>query len=87
MIPAHQEVDAIVANEVDKPMFLRDAPGPDIGSQVPEGLRLPDALKRISQNGFHELEDSQRGLSVGIDPEMQVLPELILKDRETWWWG
>ena len=82
VIPAHQEVDALIPDQVDETMLLSDSAGPDISTEMPQRFRFSDALKGVSHHGFDELENPKRDLPVGTDPEAQVLPELVLENRE-----
>jgi hypothetical protein len=57
VIPAHQEVDALIPDEVDQTVFLSDPSRPDVGPEVAEWLGLSDPLERVSEHGLDELED------------------------------
>jgi hypothetical protein len=75
-----KKVDPCLRDEVDKPVFLCDSPGPDAAAEVLERLRFPDALKRIAHDRLDKIKHSQGGLAVGMHPMTQVVAELSLKD-------
>ena len=41
-------------------------------------LRLSDSLKWITHHRFHHVQDSEGGLSIGVDPVMQIIAALML---------
>lgn len=57
MVSTHQEIDALVANQVDESMLLSDASRPDVGADVAKGFWFADPLKRISEYGFDQPQD------------------------------
>ena len=83
VVATHQEVDTVVSHEVDEAMFLRDAPRPDVGPKMLDGLRLSDASERVAHHCLNELEQSKGSAAIGLNPELEVLPELVLEDGKT----
>ena len=81
MVARLYEVDSVLADDVNDPMLLRETAGPSSRSQVLEGLRLTDSLKGITKDRFDQVECAQGDLSIGFDPEPQILEKLRLKDR------
>jgi hypothetical protein len=80
VIPSLEEIDAIVRDEVDHPVFLGQASRPDVRTQMPEGLRLAEPGERVRHDRFDERGDLQSDTSVVFDPVPKVFPELVLKD-------
>jgi hypothetical protein len=76
-----EEVDPIVRNTVDDPMFLREAARPDAGSQIFEGLRSAYSREWIPEDCFDKIKRPKRNPSVCLDPISQVFDELGLEDR------
>lgn len=52
MIPRLQEIDTVVADEVDQAVFLGEAAGPDAGGEIFEGFRLTDAGEGVAHDGL-----------------------------------
>ena len=80
VVAPHQEVDTVVADQVDEAMFLGDPSRPDVGPEMLDGFGLSDALERVAHDGFNEFEESKSSLSIRLHPELKVLPELVLED-------
>lgn len=57
MVAGLEEVDAIVSDEVDEPVFLRQTAGPDVRAEVPKGLRLSEPGEWVGQDGFDKGDD------------------------------
>ncbi len=47
-----QEHDLIRQHLVDEPVFIGEAPRPDVGTHVFERLRLADPTKRVASGSF-----------------------------------
>jgi hypothetical protein len=54
-------------------MFLGDPPRPDARPQVFERFRFADALKRIFQDGLHQLNQPFSGAGLVAHPVLQVI--------------
>lgn len=54
MIASLEEIDAIVADQIYEAVFLGQPSRPDTWSEIFEGFRLSDSLKRISHDGFDQ---------------------------------
>lgn len=83
MVATHQEVDSIVAHEVDEAVFLRDPARPDVGPEVLDGFGLSNAGERVTHDRFDELEHAKGCATISLNPELKILPELVLEDGET----
>jgi hypothetical protein len=83
MIPGLEKVDPVVRDEVDHAMFLGQASRPGAGKDMFQGLGLPDPREWLSQNRLDELEQAQGDLSIVLDPELQILTKLRMKDGLT----
>ena len=68
VIAALQELDSVGLDQIDTAMFLGDAPGPDIGAEVFQGLGLADAVEGVAQNGLNQIQQSLCGTAVRLDP-------------------
>ena len=75
-----KEVDAIVSDKVDEPVFLGQTAGPDVRAEVPKRFRLSEPGEWVGHNGFDKGEDFESHPSVVLDPETKVFSELVLKD-------
>jgi hypothetical protein len=53
MVTRLQKINSILADQVNDAMFLREAARPSTGRKMLQRLRLSDAGKRLSQNGFN----------------------------------
>ena len=69
MVPALEEIDPVLLNQVDEPMLLRQSAGPGSGVQILQRLRLADAGKRIAENGLDQIERPQGDIAVNLHPE------------------
>jgi hypothetical protein len=78
VISALQEVDSIVSDQVHDPMLLGQPARPEIRSEMPQWLWLPDADERIADDRLDQLQQTQRGAPVGLDPMVQIVAELGL---------
>ena len=57
VVSALQEIDAIVAHEVDDAVLLRESPRPGVSCEMAQRLRFADPAKRVSHDIFDENED------------------------------
>jgi hypothetical protein len=83
MIPGLQKINPIVRDEVNDPMLLGQAARPGPRENVLQGLGLPDPRERLSQKRLDELEQAQGDLSIVLNPELQILTKLRMKDGLT----
>jgi hypothetical protein len=58
MVTRLEEVNLLIADEIDKSMFLGQSTRPGSRSQVFQGFRLTDPFEWIFQNGLDQIEDS-----------------------------
>jgi hypothetical protein len=79
MVTSLKKINSFVADTVDQAVFLRDAPRPTTCEQMSERLRLPRALKWITHYRFDQIQHSDCGAPVGLDPISQVLTELRME--------
>ncbi len=82
VVPGLQEVNAVIADQVDDAMFLREAPGPGASSNKLEGFRLADAAEGIAHDGFDEVESAQCDPSIGVHPEPEIFAKLGVEDGD-----
>ena len=80
MIPGLEEVDTVVADEVNEAVFLGETARPDTGGEILERFRLADAAEGIAHDRFDQVEGAQGHLSVGFDPVVQVVTEFRLEN-------
>lgn len=80
MVSRLQEVNSVIAHEIDNAMFLRQPARPTTRAKIFERFGLPDSFKRIAQDGFHQFESSQSQFAICLDPITQVFDELRLED-------
>jgi len=78
-----EEVDEVMPDSIDQAVPSCDSPGPNVGSQMPQGFRLPDAAERFASGGLHEIEGAEGNLPVRSDPMLQVLHAFILNDGDS----
>lgn len=81
VIPRLQELDPIIEHQVHQAIDRGDASRPDVGAEVLEVFRFPDPARGVAERRFHEGEDAERRLAVGLDPVAQVVQALVLQDR------
>ena len=82
VIPRLQEVDAIVADEVDDPVLGREPATPHVRPEVFQRFRLADPTERVAHD---RLDDRQRAAGrarISLDPPREVVAELRLEDRD-----
>jgi hypothetical protein len=77
-----EDVDPAVAYAVHEAVHLRDAPGPDVASEMAERLRLPDAAERVPARGFHQVQHPLRDFPVVPDPVPAPDPALNVEPVE-----
>ena len=58
MKPCLQEVHAVIADEINQPVFACDASRPDIPAHLLEVLGFPDAEKGISHHCLDQVKNS-----------------------------
>jgi hypothetical protein len=80
MVPGLQKVDSIAADAIYQPVLLSHAPRPASRQKEFQWLQLADTCKRISQHGFNQFKDTQRDLSIILNPMLEIFPELRLKN-------
>jgi len=80
VVSGQQEVDPLLADEVDQSMFLGDATRPAAGEVELQRFRLSDAAGRIAERALDEIEDTQSDLAIGAHPVAEVVEELGLED-------
>jgi hypothetical protein len=82
VITAHHEIDTVFPDEIDETVLLGDASGPDATPQVLQWFGFANPAKRLTNDGFNEVQDSRSRFAVNIYPVPQVLAKLILEYRE-----
>ena len=75
-------MDPLIQDEINEPVFTRYSPRPEVGTEVTEQLGFADSLERRAHNCFDEAEDSQRGLSIRLDPPAEVLETFLLNNEK-----
>jgi len=80
MVAGLEEVDPLVAHQVDYPVFLGETSRPHSWSQELERFRLADSGEGIAQNGLVEGDEAKRHFPVGRNPVLQIVDEFRLKD-------
>ena len=82
MIAGLEKVNAFRRDAVNESMLLRDASRPAPGKRVSERFRFAQSVKRVAQNGFNQVQDSDCGIAVGPNPILKILSELGLENSE-----
>ena len=72
MVPRLQKVDAVLRDEVDKTVFLRNSAAPGSGIFMLKRLRLANARKWVSENRLYKFECFYRCLPVVFHPPREV---------------
>lgn len=83
MIPRLKEIDLVLPDQIDHPVFLGQSPGPDIGPEVLEAFRLAEASEGVAYDGLDQIQAPQGHASVGLHPESQVLAKLFMENGPT----
>ena len=73
VVAALQELDPVGLDQVDTAMLLRNAPGPDIRTQIFQRFGLADANEGVAQNGLNQLQQPLCCAAVRLNPVLQVL--------------
>ena len=79
MISGLEKIDPFIPDQINEAVFLGDASGPNAGGEVFEGFGFSDALERIAEDRFHEIQDAKGGLALRFDPVAQVFPKFRLE--------
>jgi hypothetical protein len=79
MIPALQEIDAFVADEIDDTVFLGQAARPYAGAEIFQGLGFADSGKGVAHDRLDKVKCPERGFTVCLDPEAKVFTEFRLE--------
>jgi hypothetical protein len=75
VIPRLHKLDLIGPDTVNKTMFLVDAAAPAASLRESQRLGFADAHEGVSENGGHQVEETERGFSVRLNP----IPQIVLK--------
>jgi hypothetical protein len=68
VVASLKEINAFDADAVHQSMFLGNPSGPTTSEQIPEQLGFAGALEGIVQHCFDQIQYSDRGTAVGLDP-------------------
>lgn len=79
MVSCLEEINAVIAHQVDDAMLLREAPGPYAGSEVFKRLGPSDAPKGVPHDSLYDIQRTQGDLAVRFHPVPQVISELRMK--------
>jgi hypothetical protein len=82
VITSLQEIDAIVLDEIDDPVLLREAPRPRTCGEIFERLRFSNSVERIAKDRFYHIERAQRDTAIRFDPMAKVFAKLRLIDGD-----
>ncbi len=83
MVTGLQEINSVLADQINNAMFFCQPPGPRAARKVFERFRLPDALKRLVRDRLNQIQRAKRHLTVGLDSKSEILGKFRLKDRGT----
>jgi hypothetical protein len=81
MISALEKVDCVRLHQIHEPMFLRDSPRPDTGTESLQWLGLALTAKRVSHDCFNQTQHAECDPSILFDPIREILAEFRFKDR------
>ena len=79
MVSGLQEINPVIAHQVNKSVLLGDSPRPRAGCKVLQWFRFTNARKRITLDCFDQLEDFERDVPFGFDPESQILEKFAFE--------
>ena len=82
MISGLEEIDCLISDAIDQPVFLRDTPRPAAGEHVFQWFGFPRAFERISHHWLNEMEDSDGYAAVVLDPKPEILKKFGLKNGD-----
>jgi hypothetical protein len=68
VVAALNKIDSVFSHHVNQSVFLGDSSGPDTATQKFQGLRLADAVKRLSHYGIDQFENSECCFAIGFNP-------------------
>jgi hypothetical protein len=71
MVPGLQEINSVIAHEINDAMLLRQSPRPTAKCKILERFGLAIAIKRVTQNQF---KGTQSEFSISLDP---VAPDCL----------
>src|SRR5271165_3704964 len=81
VVASLKKIDSILADPVNKPVFLCNPPRPATRQHELQRFGLPDTRKRIPHRRFHKLQNAECGLAVSSYPIAQVFAKLRMKHR------
>lgn len=82
MVAGLQKIDVLVADPVHETVPSSDPAGPDIRTQMLQGLGLPDAIEWVAPCFLHQFEDAKRDSLIRGYPVRDVFHALVLDDRD-----
>jgi len=80
VVASLQEFNAVGEDVIHEAIRFIDPSGPDAATEVLQRFWFADAVERISETRFHQVEHSERGLAVGVDPMAEILQAPVLDD-------
>ena len=83
MVSSLEEVNGIIRDTVHQAVFLVDTTRPAACQHVSKRLGLSQPLEWIPHHCLDEIEHSNCSAALGLDPKEEVLPELRLKDGDS----
>jgi hypothetical protein len=81
VVAAHEEIHAIVSDEIYDAMLLGYAPRPDISTHVLQRLGFSNSGERITHDGFDQVQNAQGSSAISLHPMTQIPAEFILENR------
>lgn len=83
MIAALQEINSVIAHDINHPVLLGEAPRPSARRPMPQWLGQGNPLKGGSEDSLHDGKKTQRHFAIRMDPELEVFNELRMKHWES----
>jgi hypothetical protein len=79
MIACLKEIDPVICDAIDKPVFLRNPPRPAPFKHITKRLWFSHTLKRIPHDCLDQIEDPDSHASFRFHPESKVFAKLFVK--------
>ncbi len=80
MVSRLQEINSIVAHEINNAVFLCQSSRPTTRCEIFEWFRFANTIKRIAQNGVNQFKSAQSQFAIRLNPVTQIFDEFGLKD-------
>ena len=76
MVARLHKLNLIGPDAIDEAMFMRDAATPAAGLRKSQRLGFADAHEWVSENGCHQVEETERSFTVCFNPIPQIVSKI-----------